>query len=119
MLTKPFTRRAVLASLAVSAASPPVYAAPAVDLALVLAIDCSYSVDALEYQQQMQGTARALMAPEILQGVMGGTRKRIAISAFLWSDPLIQYVIVPWQLLQSAEDAKAVANVFLRKVLDP
>lgn len=118
MLTKPFTRRAVLGSLAVCAASPPVCAAPAVDLALVLAIDCSYSVGALEYQQQMQGTARALMAPEILQAITGGARKRIAISAFLWSDPLIQFVIVPWQLLQNAEDAKAVAHVFLRSPRD-
>ena len=93
-------------------------AAPAVDLALVLAIDCSYSVDTLEYQQQMQGTARALMAPEVFHAITGGARKRIAISAFLWSDPLIQYVIVPWQLLQSAEDAIAVAKVFLRSPRD-
>ncbi len=118
MVSKPITRRVVLGSLAIGAVSSPVSAAPAVDLALVLAIDCSYSVDALEYQQQMQGTARALMAPEILQAITGGARKRIAISAFLWSDPLIQFVIVPWQLLQNAEDAKAVAHVFLRSPRD-
>ena len=85
-----------------------------VDLALVLAIDCSYSIDQFEYQQQMRGTARALLAPEITQAIGRGARKRIAISAFLWSDPEIQFVAVPWQLLQTVADAKAVAEVFLR-----
>ena len=118
MAIPPISRRSFAGGLVATSLVRPVLAAPKVDLALVLAIDCSFSVDALEYQQQMQGTARALLAPEILQAVTRGARKRIAISAFLWSDPLVQFVIVPWQLLQSAADAKAVANVFLRSPRD-
>ena len=108
------SRRSFAGGLVAASLVRPAQAAPKVDLALVLAIDCSYSVDASDYQLQMQGTARAFLAPEVLQAISRGARKRIAISAFLWSDPDIQFVLVPWQLLQTASDAKAVAEVFLR-----
>ena len=108
------SRRNVLSWLAAAPFASQARAAVEVDLALVLAIDCSFSVSASDYQLQMQGTARAFLAPEVLQAIARGARKRIAISAFLWSDPDIQYVLVPWQLLQTAADAKAVAEVFIR-----
>ena len=108
------SRRSFASGLAAASLLRPAQAAPKVDLALVLAIDCSFSVDASDYQLQMQGTARAFLSPEVWQAISRGARKRIAISAFLWSDPDIQFVLVPWQLLQTASDAKAVAEVFLR-----
>ena len=108
------SRRSFAGGLAAASLASPVLAAPKVDLALVLAIDCSFSVSAEDYQLQMQGTARAFLAPEVLQAITHGARKRIAISAFLWSDPNIQFVLAPWQLLQTASDAKAVAEVFIR-----
>ena len=108
------TRRSFAGGLVAAGLVRPALAAPVVDLALVLAIDCSFSVDASNYQLQMQGTARAFLAPEVLAAISRGARKRIAIAAFLWSDPEIQFVLVPWQLLQTASDAKAVAEVFLR-----
>ena len=109
------SRRSFVGGLVAASLAPPALAAPKVDLALVLAIDCSFSVSAADYQLQMQGTARAFLAPEVLQAITRGASKRIAISAFLWSDPDIQFVFVPWQLLQTASDAKAVAEVFLRR----
>jgi hypothetical protein len=93
-------------------------AAPKVDLALVLAIDCSYSVDQSEYALQMSGTAQALMAPEVLQAVRGGLRKQIALAAFLWSEPANHFMLVPWQLLRGPEDAMAIGNMFLRAPRD-
>ena len=112
------SRRSFVGGLVAASLAPPALAAPKVDLALVLAIDCSFSVSAADYQVQMQGTARAFLAPEVLQAITRGASKRIAISAFLWSDPDIQFVFVPWQLLQTASDAKAVAEVFLRRPRD-
>jgi len=110
------SRRAVLGLLA--GGTLPARADAAVDLALVLAIDCSYSVDPSEYALQMSGTAQALMAPEVLQAVAGGLRKQIAISAFLWSEPTNHFVLVPWQLLRGPQDAVAIGNMFLRAPRD-
>ena len=93
----------------------PAYAAPTdVDLALTLAIDCSYSVDSTEYQLQMRGTGQAFLDPQVLEAVKRGPRKKIAISAFLWSDENIQYVIVPWRLFATVADGQEIAEVFLR-----
>jgi Protein of unknown function (DUF1194) len=112
----PLSRRAVLGLLAGSVS--PALASPVADLALVLAIDVSFSVDAFEFQLQMQGTGQAFLAPEILEAVGRGARKRIAVSSFLWSDPLSQFVLVPWQLLAGPQDARAIAEVFLRTPRD-
>ena len=110
------SRRAVLGLL--TGGASPAFASTAVDLALVLAIDVSYSVDAVEYQLQMQGTGQAFRAPEILDAVSRGARKRIAVSAFLWSDPQSQFVLAPWQLLKGPEDAVMLGNYFLRAPRD-
>jgi hypothetical protein len=96
----------------------PARAATKVDLALVLAIDCSYSVDANEYALQMSGTAQALMAPEVLRAVAGGLRKQIALTAFLWSEPANHFMLVPWQLLRGPDDALAIGQMFLRAPRD-
>jgi Protein of unknown function (DUF1194) len=89
-----------------------------VDLALVLAIDCSYSVDLNEYQLQMRGTGQAFLDPQVLDAVQRGPHKKIAISAFLWSDEDVQYVIVPWRLFGTRDDGKEIAQVFLRAPRD-
>ncbi|CAN0491257.1 unnamed protein product, partial [Discosporangium mesarthrocarpum] len=51
-----------------------------VDLALLLSIDCSYSVDTREFRLQTNGTAHALRKPEILQAIKAGPLKRIAVA---------------------------------------
>ena len=111
------SRRALLAGAAVGWPGPAV-AWPMVELALVLAIDCSYSVTPENYQLQMRGTAQALLAPEILQAVSGVLSKQIAISAFVWSAPQNRFVLVPWQLLKTAADAEAIGQLFLRAPRD-
>ena len=90
------------------------FAATQVDLALVLAIDCSYSVDPTEYQLQMRGTGQAFLDPQVLEAVTRGPHKKIAVSAFLWSDETVQYVIVPWRLFATLADGREIAEVFLR-----
>ncbi len=94
------------------------FAATQVDLALVLAIDCSYSVDPTEYQLQMRGTGQAFLDPQVLEAVTRGPRKKIAISAFLWSDEDVQYVIVPWRLFATVADGREIAEIFLRAPRD-
>ncbi len=81
-----------------------------VDLALVLAIDCSYSVDAREYRLQMQGLSDAFTSATVWQAIAKGPLQRIAVSAFLWSDLETQVVIQPWIVIATPEDAQALAG---------
>jgi Protein of unknown function (DUF1194) len=112
------SRRSVLAILGVACLPRTVLAKTQVDLALVLAIDCSYSVDPTEYQLQMRGTGQAFLDPQVLEAVQRGPNKKIAISAFLWSDEDVRYVIVPWRLFATMADGREIAEVFLRAPRD-
>jgi hypothetical protein len=78
-----------------------------VDLALVLAIDCSFSVDANEFRLQMEGLGRAFMEKEIHEAISKGPLGRIAITAIQWSDETNQMVIVPWTILSNPDQAEA------------
>jgi hypothetical protein len=81
--------------------------APAVDLALVLAIDCSFSVDANEFRLQMEGMGKAFMREEIKHAIGLGPNGRIAVLAFQWSDENNQTVIVPWTVISNGAEADA------------
>src|SRR5207247_2135985 len=59
---------------------------PQVDLALVLAIDCSFSVDANEFRLQMQGLGRAFLQPDVKKAIRSGPNGQIAVAAIEWSD---------------------------------
>ena len=79
--------------------------APEVDMTLVLAIDCSFSVDANEFRLQMQGLGQAFMRPEVKEAISKGPNGRIAIVAMQWSDEANQMVIIPWTVIASDKDA--------------
>jgi hypothetical protein len=74
-----------------------------VDLALVLAVDCSFSVDAREFELQMQGTGRAFMREEVKRAIAQGHRQRIAVTVIQWSDERNQIVTLPWTVVSSAD----------------
>lgn len=79
-----------------------------VDLALILAIDCSYSVDASEFRMQMQGLGDALASPDVWDAITKGPLQKIAVAAFLWSDSQSQAVIQQWVVIDTQEVAKRV-----------
>ncbi len=83
-----------------------------VDLALVLAIDCSFSVSAESYRLQMRGLGEAFLNPEVHQAIFKGYHRRVALTAFHWSDPDSQHMVLPWRILDDASDGKDVAEVF-------
>ena len=106
--TGTFTRR--LAALVLGAAVlAPVPAGHAqdyeTDLALVLAVDCSFSVDAYEFRLQMEGLGRAFLHAEVKQAIEQGQRQRIAVSIVQWSDENNQMVVLPWTIVSGAADA--------------
>jgi hypothetical protein len=76
-----------------------------VDVALVLAIDCSFSVDSFEFRLQMEGLGRALQDEAVLDGISQGPNKKVAILALQWSDADNQRVVLPWTIVADAESA--------------
>lgn len=84
---------------------------PAVDLALVLAIDCSFSVDAREFRLQMEGLGRAFMSPDVKAAIAKGNTQRIAVTAIQWSDERNQMVIVPWTIISGDADSDELGRI--------
>jgi hypothetical protein len=80
-----------------------------VDTALVLAVDVSDSVDAERYRLQMEGIARALEDPAVAGAITSGPRGGIIVSLLAWSDDAD--LVMPWQTIRSAEQARAVAGL--------
>jgi hypothetical protein len=69
----------------------------ACDLALVLGMDVSASVDAREYRLQMEGTAAALTSGPVRAAMFAGGG--VALSAFLWSGTSEQVLIAEWRMI--------------------
>jgi uncharacterized protein DUF1194 len=84
-----------LSALALALAAAPLRAAP-VDLALVLAVDVSESVDAEEYDLQHEGIARAFESAPLIEAIKGGKRGAIEVLVLEWSDRDKQVVTVDW-----------------------
>jgi hypothetical protein len=70
-----------------------------VDLALVLAVDCSNSVDNSEFDLQMQGLARAFVNPAVIAAIKQGGLGRITVMVVQWSDLQSQKIVVPWTIV--------------------
>ncbi|WP_179187848.1 DUF1194 domain-containing protein [Kiloniella majae] len=73
----------------------------AVDMELILAVDCSYSVSDAEYQLQMNGLARALRSPAVNVAIQAGHYKKISIALIQWSGTNNQIVSIPWTAIGS------------------
>ena len=81
-----------------------------VDLILVLAVDCSYSVDANEFRLQMDGIGHAFRSPDVQRAIESGPLGRIAVTVFQWSDAENQSLSTPWTVIDSASSASAFAE---------
>jgi len=87
----------------------------AVDLALVLAVDASGSVDQGEFALQMSGIAAAFRDPEVVAAVRSGPRGRIAVTLALWSEPNLPKDSLSWHLVDGAESAERFARAVERQ----
>jgi len=81
-----------------------------VDLALVLAVDISNSMDPDEQELQRQGFAEAFRSPPVHNAIGSGMLGRIAVAYLEWAGPSIQYVTVPWTQIGGLEDALSFAD---------
>ncbi|WP_052600474.1 DUF1194 domain-containing protein [Microvirga lotononidis] len=83
---------------------------PGVDLALVLAVDISQSMETDEQDLQRQGYVEALRSPEVQQAIRQGLLGRIAVTYVEWSGTEEQQVLVPWTVIEQPEDALGFAE---------
>lgn len=80
------------------------------DLSLVLAIDASSSVDAKEFDLQIQGYAAAFLDPVVL----GALRSAgiVDVAAVFWADSALPGVTLGWTRIRDATDANALVKRF-------
>lgn len=86
-------------------------AADAVDLALVLAVDSSGSVNQQRFEQQRDGYADALVSTPVLTAIRSGDNRRIAVTYFEWSDGRRMARILPWTLIDGEATAREAAKI--------
>lgn len=79
----------------------------ACDLALVLAVDVSGSVDREEYRTQMDGLAAALRDGIVTEALVS---QQARVTLVQWSGLSRQRQTVPWTAVTSAQDVSALAD---------
>jgi Protein of unknown function (DUF1194) len=94
---------AVLTSGIFLAAEP---AAAQADIALVLAVDVSSSINEERFGLQREGIARGLESKEILDAIAGGPHQTIELAVIEWSER--QHVVVDWTIIRGRADLEAV-----------
>ncbi len=81
-----------------------------VDLALVLALDCSASVTFEEFNLMAGAMGAALRDADVVAGLTGGPARASLGALLLWSGAGAQEVLVEWSRIDSPDAAKAFAD---------
>src|SRR3712207_676489 len=104
----------LLACIVVLSRPMPAWAAVEVDLALVLAVDISNSMDPEEQELQREGFVEAFRAAPVHNAIQSGMLGRIAVVYMEWAGSDRQNVVVPWTVIDSAETAAEFAERLAR-----
>jgi hypothetical protein len=76
-----------------------------VDVALVLAVDVSRSVDEDEARLQREGYRAAVSDPKVVEAIRGGMLGSVAIAYTEWAGIEYQRLVIPWTRIASQRDA--------------
>lgn len=97
--------------LGTALAAPAAAQAPkeTVDLALVLAVDASGSVNQYRFDLQRDGYVAAFRHPQVIAAITSGPHGAIAVTVMQWTGPAQQVQVVPWTRLGGATAADAFA----------
>ena len=105
----------ILAVFAAMIALPvPAQSPQSVDLALVLAVDASGSVDQVRFELQKQGYVAAFRHPRVIGAIQSGPAGAIAVIMMQWTGPALQVTAVPWTKISDATSANAFADAIAR-----
>jgi hypothetical protein len=110
-------RRSLFAAAGAAATLGRIAAARAdepVDVALVLAVDVSRSIDEDEARLQREGYRSAVSDPKVVEAIRGGMLGSIAIAYVEWAGIEYQRLVIPWTRIASQADADGWAATLLR-----
>jgi hypothetical protein len=105
-------RAVLLLAIATGFAAPAQAQGHPVDLELVLAVDCSRSINDEEFALQVEGYAEAFRHPAVLRAIQSGERRSIAVTYVQWAGPFLQNQALGWTLLNDGESASEFADRF-------
>ena len=107
-------RTALLGSLAAataaSTATTATRAETPVDLQLVLAVDVSRSIDEVEAELQRRGYIEALTNDRVIDAILSGENRRIAVCYTEWAGTHYQVVVLDWTVIDSPSAARRFAD---------
>jgi hypothetical protein len=95
-------RAALMGSLAVLAGAKATRAQSLVDLQLVLAVDVSRSIDEVEAELQRRGYIEAMTNDRVIDAILSGEHKRIALCYTEWAGTHYQTIVIDWMVIDSA-----------------
>jgi len=108
-------RTALLGSLAAATTASSARAADSpVDLQLVLAVDVSRSIDEVEAELQRRGYIEALTSDRVIDAILSGENRRIALCYTEWAGTHYQVVVIDWTVI----DSPAAARRFSEKLAE-
>ena len=81
-----------------------------VELELLLAVDTSTSIDAVEYQLQSQGFARAFESNEVKAAIASLGPRGMAVAVVQWAGQGRQRKTIDWQFINSNSGAQTFAS---------
>ena len=94
-------RSALVGSMAALATAGSARAQTPVDLQLVLAVDVSRSIDEVEAELQRRGYIEALTNDRVVDAILSGENRRIAICYTEWAGAHFQTVVLDWTVIDS------------------
>jgi hypothetical protein len=80
---------------------------PDVDVALVLAVDISYSMDLDELNLQRNGYIEALTSPLVLDAIRKGMVGKVAVTYLEWAGVNTRHIIADWAIIEDRPSAEA------------
>lgn len=101
------------AAMPASAQTPMPGSPPArgnVSVALVLAVDTSFSVSNDRFELQKQGYAAAFRNPQVVNAIRSLATQSIAVTMFQWTGPLLHVMVADWTLIKDRASADAFAD---------
>jgi hypothetical protein len=94
----------IVVALALAGSAAPAMAR-IVDLALVLAVDVSGSVNTERFELQRRGYAKAFASREIIEAIAAGENHAIAVTFVEWSGATHQQQMVGWTVISDTNSA--------------
>ena len=110
MKLRAFTLAALLVFATPAARAQAPASGPPVDVALVLAVDASGSVNETRFVLQKHGYAQAFRSPKVIDAIAAGADHAITVAMVQWTGPTLHVQVIDWTRVSDAASAQALAD---------